>query len=456
MRAQSTSPGQGEHWSSGAGFVLAATGAAVGLGNIWRFSFLAGQNGGGAFVLIYIACVFVIGMPIMLAELALGNQGGGSAVHSIRTLVARTASPGLWRLIGVLSVFIPFVGIAYYSVVGGWTVDYALQGLAGKAGSASGAAASAGFAAMQASPWRLLLMHSLFMTGVILVLIRGVQGGIEAVAKVLMPALFVMLAGLMAYALVTGDAGRGLSFLFRPDFSAVTGKTVILAAGQAFFSLAIGVGIMITFGAYVPKGVSLARAVGVIALADTGVALMAGMVIFPLVFAQGLNPAGGPGLIFVTLPTAFGHMPGGAIVGAVFFLLLFFAAFTTGIGTMQPVVAWAEERPGMTRTRATLAAGLGAWAIGIAALLSFNIWKGFIPLAGVPGFAKKGIFDTLDFSIASVLLPFNGFLIALFTGWVAARLLRGKLGLPPLWESVWIWSLRLLVPAAIVLIAIWK
>ena len=456
MAAADTSGAQGEHWSSGLGFVLAATGAAVGLGNIWRFSFLAGENGGGAFVLIYAACVLAVGLPIMLAELVLGKQGGGSAIHSIRTLVAETGSPRIWQVIGVLSIFIPFVGIAYYSVVGGWTVDYALQGLAGHAGSADGAQAASRFDAMLASPWRLLLMHSLFMAGVMAVLMRGVQGGIEAAARLLMPALFVMLAGLMAYALVTGDAARGLGFLFRPDFSAVTGKTVILAAGQAFFSLAIGVGIMITFGAYVPKEVSLVRAAGIIALADTGVALMAGMVIFPLVFAQGLDPAGGPGLIFVTLPTAFGHMPGGAIVGAVFFLLFFFAAFTTGIGTLQPVVAWAEEHWRLDRVRATLVTGLGAWLIGIAALLSFNIWKGFIPLKAVPGFARKGIFDTLDFSIASVLLPLNGFLIALFTGWVAARLVRGMSGLPPLWENVWLWTLRLVVPAVIILIAVWK
>ncbi len=456
MAATDKTVTQSEHWSSGLGFVLAATGAAVGLGNIWRFSFLAGQNGGGAFVLIYVACVLLIGLPIMLAELVLGKQGGGSAIHSIRTLAARTKSSRLWQVIGILSIFIPFVGIAYYSVVGGWTVDYALQGLAGQAGSLDGAAAASRFDAMLASPWRLLAMHSLFMAGVMAVLMRGVQGGIEAVAKLLMPALFVMLAGLMVYALMTGDAARGLAFLFRPDFSAVTGKTVILAAGQAFFSLAIGVGIMITFGAYVPRDVSLVRAAGVIALADTGVALMAGMVIFPLVFAQGLDPAGGPGLIFVTLPTAFGHMPGGAIVGAVFFLLLFFAAFTTGIGTLQPVVAWAEERWRLNRAMATLVTGIGAWTIGIAALLSFNIWKGFMPLAAVPGYAKKGIFDILDFTIASVLLPLNGFLIALFTGWVTAELVRGKLGLPPLWENLWIWSLRLLVPAAIILIALWK
>ncbi len=445
-----------KHWSSNLGFILATTGAAVGLGNLWRFSFLAGENGGGAFVLIYIACVLVIGMPIMLAELALGRSGGGSATHAIKALVNKTGANRAWTLIGALSIFIPFVGIAYYSVVGGWTVDYATQGLAGRVASIDGATAATRFDAMLASPWRLLLAHSVFMIGVMLVLIRGVQGGIEALSRLLMPALFIMLTGLMFYALTRGDAAQALQFLFSPDWSAVTGKTIILAAGQAFFSLAIGVGIMITYGAYVPTTISLGRSVAIIALVDTTVAIMAGLAIFPLVFAQGLDPAGGPGLIFVTLPTAFGQMPGGVVVGAVFFILLFFAAFTTGIGTLEPVVSWMEERRKMTRTRGTLVAGIAAWFVGIAALLSFNIWKDIHPLNAVPGFEGKAVFDAMDFAIASVLLPFNGFLIALFTGWVVAHLTRGKLGLAPVLESIWIWTLRLVIPVAIILIAVWK
>lgn len=447
---------QGKHWSSGLGFILATTGAAVGLGNLWRFSFLAGENGGGAFVLIYIACVLLIGMPIMLAELVLGREGGGSAIASIKTLIAKSGANGVWKIIGVLSVFIPFVGIAYYSVVGGWTVDFAAQGLLGNIPSTDGAAANTRFETMLASPWRMLIAHSLFMGAVMLVLIRGVQGGIEALSKILMPTLFILLAGLVVYALMVGDAARALEFLFRPDFSAVTGKTVVYAAGQAFFSLAIGVGVMITYGAYVPHGISLVRSVAIISLVDTAVALMAGLAIFPLVFANGLDPAGGPGLLFVILPTAFGQMTGGAFVGAAFFVLLFFAAFTTGVGTLEPVVAWLEERRNISRTMGTLMAGIAAWAIGIGALLSFNIWQGFAPLNLIPGFAGKGIFDTLDFAIASILLPFNGLVIALFTGWVVASLVRGKLGMAPALESVWIWSLRVLVPAAIVLIALWK
>ncbi len=445
-----------KRWSSGLGFILATTGAAVGLGNLWRFSFLAGENGGGAFVLIYIACVFLIGIPIMLAELALGRAGGGSAIHSIKALITKTGSNNGWNIIGVLSVFIAFVGIAYYSVVGGWTVDFAVQGLAGKVASADGVVATGRFEAMLANPWRLLLVHSIFLGSVMLVLVRGVQGGIEALSRILMPALFIMLAGLMSYALVTGDTAQALTFLFSPDWSAVTGKTIIVAAGQAFFSLAIGVGVMITYGSYVPEGISLGRSVAIIALIDTGVALMAGLAIFPLVFAQGLDPAGGPGLIFVTLPTAFGQMSGGAFVGATFFILLFFAAFTTGIGTLEPVVAWMEERRGISRTRGTLLAGTAAWAVGIAALFSFNIWKTFFPLNAVPGFVGKGIFDVMDFAIASILLPFNGFVIALFTGWIVARLVRGKLGLPSLLESLWVWVLRIVVPLAIILIAVWK
>ncbi len=445
-----------KHWSSGLGFILATAGAAVGLGNLWRFPFLAGENGGGAFVLIYIACVFLIGMPIMLAELALGRTGGGSAMHSVRTLITQSGANRGWQFIGVLSIFIPFIGVAYYSVVGGWAVDYAAHGMIGKVASESGELAGARFDIMLANPWRMLAAHSVFMGGIMLVLIRGVHGGIEAISKVLMPMLFLLLAGLMVYALKVGDTARAMDFLFSPDWSAVTGKTIILAAGQAFFSLAIGVGVMITYGAYVPNTISLGRSVAIVALVDTAVALVAGIAIFPFVFSQGLDPAGGPGLIFVTLPTAFGQMSGGMVVGAAFFLLLFFAAFTTGIGTLEPVVSWMEERRGMSRTRGTLLAGFGAWFVGIAALLSFNLWSHIHPFNLVPGYDGKSIFDTMDFTIASVLLPFNGLLIALFTGWAVPRLVRGHLGLSPRIETLWIWVLRLLIPFAIILIAVWK
>ncbi len=446
----------GESWSSGTGFILATAGAAVGLGNLWRFPFLAGENGGGAFVLIYIFCVAVIGIPIMLAELALGREGGGNAVQSIKSLIARNGASRLWLALGGMSIFIPFVGISYYAVVGGWVVDFAATGLMGQAGAADGAAAQARYEKMLNEPVRLLLTHSVFMIGVMAVLINGVQGGIERLSKLLMPALFILLFALMIYAALTADFIRAATFLFRPDFSAVTGKTIVLAAGQAFFSLAIGVGVMITYGAYVPRKISLAHAVGLICLVDTGAALLAGLVIFPFVFAHGLDPAGGPGLLFVTLPSAFGQMAGGAIVGAVFFLLLFFAAFTTGVGTLEPVVAWAEKKPGMTRLRATLLTGAATWVLGIAALLSFNVLSEFTPLSSVPGYAGKNIFDIMDFTIANILLPFNGLMIALFAGWVAHRTLRGKVGLSSLMESIWVWSLRLAVPIVIILIAFWK
>ncbi len=440
-------------WSSGMGFVLAAAGAAVGLGNLWRFPFLAGENGGGAFVLIYIGCVLVIGLPIMLAELVLGREGGGSALLTMRRLTENGKAHSAWRAVGFLSVLIPFVGIGYYSVAGGWVVDFSFSAVLGEAGSPSGEAASSRFNDMLGDPVRLLTAHSVFMLGVILVLVRGVQGGIEKLSKILMPALFTLLIGLVLYAALNADMAAATKFLFQPDFSKVTGQTVVMAAGQAFFSLAIGVGIMITYGSYVPGGVSLVRSVGIICVMDTLVALLAGLVIFPFVFAEGLDPSSGPGLMFVTLPTAFGQMAGGAVVGGLFFMLLFFAAFTTGIGTMEPVVAWAEEKQGMTRKKATVVVGFLAWLVGILALLSFNVWQDVRPLGFLLAFADKGVFDSLDFVIASVLLPLNGLLIALFTGWVICKKVNGTLGLPPVVEQLWGWSLRIVVPVAILLIA---
>ena len=300
---------------------------------------------------------------------------------------------------------------------------------------------------------RLFFFHALFMGGVIAVVAQGVQKGLERAAKLMMPALFVMLLGLVAYAAATGDFGRGLAFLLDPDFSKLTWRAVLLAVGQAFFSLAIGIGAMMTFGAYLDPKDSLARSAGQICATDTAVALLAGLAIFPIVFALGIDPGEGPGLIFETLPRAFAEIPGGQILGLVFFLLVFFAAFTTGIATLEPVVAWAATR-GISRS--ALASGGAAWVIGAAAALSFNIWQDVHPLALLPGFESRTVFDTLDYAIAAILLPVNGMLIALFVGWVVPQaVLKAEVGLGDGLEALWRLFLRVLAPAAIAAILIW-
>jgi len=446
---------RGPRWSSHMAFVLTAAGAAVGLGNLWRFPFIAGENGGGAFVLVYLAAVALIGFPVMTAELMVGRRGRGNAGHAVRAVCEEARASPLWRVIGGLSIFIPFVGIGYYSVIAGWTVDYMVAFIAtGGFGFDSPEAYQARFQAMQGSPMRLLLLHAAFMAGVILVVAHEIHAGIERVAKILMPALFVLLLIVVGFAAVDGDMARGLAFLFQPDFSQLTWRGVLLALGQAFFSLAVGIGALMTFGSYLDRADSVARSAAQICVTDTAVALLAGIAIFPIVFAFGLDPAEGAGLTFVTLPVAFGEMAGGYIVGSAFFVLLFFAAFTTGVATLEPVVSWLIDR-GVVRRRAAWLSGGAAWGLGALAAMSFNAWRGFKPLGFLSGWEERTLFDILDFSIASLLLPLNGLLIALFVGWAVRRaMVVDELGGESALISQWRALLRFAVPAAILAILV--
>lgn len=445
----------GPRWSSHLAFVLTASGAAVGLGNLWRFPFMAAENGGGAFVIVYLAAVALVGFPVMLAELMIGRRGRGNAEQAVDALSREVSAPGFWRVIGALSIFIPFVGIGYYSVIAGWVVDYMVGFIAsGGFDFTEPAAYEQRFADMLASPGRLFLLHLLFMGGLVFVVAREIQDGIERVAKFMMPGLFLILVGLVIFAAFKGNFREGVAFLFAPDFSELTGRSVLLALGQAFFSLAVGIGAMMTFGAYMQDDDSVPIAAAQICITDTAVALLAGLAIFPLVFAFGLETTGGEGLVFVALPTAFAGMTGGYFVGSAFFILLFFAAFTTGVATLEPVVSWLIGR-GMTRKRAALLSGAAAWLLGAAAALSFNTWEHVYPLAFLGGWETRTIFDILDFSIASLLLPINGMLIALFAGWAMPKALV-LAGRPLPGEIVAIWRLLLMgiVPAAILAILI--
>ena len=277
------------------------------------------------------------------------------------------------------------------------------------------------FNLLLASPWRLLLFHGLFIAAGVIVVARGVGQGIEAVSKYMMPALFAILIILVINSIFNADIARGIDFLFNPQFDKITPNVVFMALGQAFFSLAIGVGVMLTYGAYVPTNVSLPKAAFMIALADTAVAILAGVAIFPVVFANGLDPAGGEGLIFVTLPIAFGNMQAGYIVGLLFFILLFFAAYSSVLGMLEPVVSYLEEQRGYSRPKMAVLTGFFCWMLGISAALSFNVWSDLRPMAAVPYLADKNIFGLLDFSIANFLLPLNAMLIAIFAGWIMTR-----------------------------------
>lgn len=410
-----------EKWSSANVFMLATIGAAVGLGNLWRFPFVAGQNGGAAFLLIYIGFVLLLGIPVMMAELAMGRRGGGSPIASMRKLSAKVGASRSWAAIGWLSILIPLVGMSYYSVVGGWSIDYVIKAAMNSFAGFTGQESENTFNLVLASPWRLLFFQGLFIASGVFVVARGVGKGIEAVSKYMMPALFAILIILVLNSIFNADIARGIDFLFNPHFDKITPTVVFMAMGQAFFSLAIGVGVMLTYGAYVPTNVSLPKAAFMIALADTAVAVLAGVAIFPVVFANGLDPAGGEGLIFVTLPIAFGNMQFGYIVGVMFFVLLFFAAYSSVLGMLEPVVSFLEEHRGYSRPKMAVLAGFSSWVLGIAAVLSFNVWSDFRPMAVVPFLAEKNIFGLLDFAIANFLLPLNAMLIAIFAGWIMTR-----------------------------------
>ena len=440
-------------WSSRPAFILASAGAAVGLGNLWRFPFVAGENGGGAFVLTYIAFVILLGIPIMMAELSIGRRGKQSPVWSMRYLSNAEGASKKWQIIGWLSIGIPLIGRSYYSVVAGWAIDYIAKAAMNSFYGFDGGRSEQTFNALLASPLHLVILHTLFIGSAVFVVSRGIHGGIERISKIMMPTLFVLLIIMVINSIVAADIEAGMKFLFSPDFSKLTPAAIVIALGQAFFSVAIGVGVLMTYGSYMPKQFSIATSATTIALADTLVALLAGLAIFPVVFQYGLNPGGGPGLIFVTLPVAFGQMPGGHVLGFLFFILLFFAAFTTAIGMLEPIVSWFQDR-GFSRPKMAIVSGATAWFMGLAAVLSFNIWSDVHLLSMIPLVSQKDIFELIDFVISNLMLPLNALLISVFAGWIMARQSTlDELQISDNWTyKYWRFSIRYIAPIAIAMI----
>ncbi len=444
-------------WSSRWGFMLAAVGVAIGLGNLWRFPFIAGENGGGAFVLIYIIFVAVISFPIMAGELVIGKLGGASAVESMRRLTSDLQVSKFWSSIGWMSVLAPFVGLSYYAIVAGWSFYYIYAGASGQFSGLTAETSGALFGEFQNRIGLMSLVHFTFIAITVWIVGRGIKGGIEWATKLMMPLLFILLMILVVYGAFTEGFGRAVDFLFYPDFSQLNSKGVLMAMGQAFFSVAIGVGAMITYGAYLKSKTSLPRAAAFICTADTVVAVLAGLAIFPIVFSAGLSPAEGPELIFVTLPIGFGEMPGGQIIGPLFFILLFFAALTSSIGMLEPVVSWLEEKlTDMPRLGVAAIAGGAAGVLGLPSLFSFNILNDVRPMALIDGLADKSIFGTVDFAVSSIILPLNALLITLFAGWILKSKLTREIltfrkeGGYRYWQII----VRYLAPIAILIVLI--
>jgi NSS family neurotransmitter:Na+ symporter len=410
-----------ETWSSRTVFLLAAIGAAVGLGNIWRFPYLVGENGGSAFVLVYIVCIAVVGIPILIAELMMGRRGRMSPIGTMTVLAKEAGASRHWRKAGWLAVITIFLAGTFYYVVASWVLAYVLLAVEGAFTGIDGVGARNVFSTLMSDPLRLSLWFGIFMAMTIFVVASGIRDGLERAVKFLMPSLFVLLIVMVAYAAYVGDFGRGMSFLFQFDASKITPSVVLAAIGQAFFTLGIAQAVMITYAAYIPSHVRLPQAAVVIAAADLVVAILAALMIFPIVFANGLEPGSGPGLIFETLPIAFGQMPGGRIFASLFFILVAIAALTSTISGVEPVVSWAEEHHGWKRKRVAILVGLAIWLVGLASVFSFNIWSGFTPLDMFQTFQGKTIFDLLEYLAVNVMMPVNGLLIAVFAGWLMSK-----------------------------------
>ena len=403
------------HWSSRTGFILAVAGSAVGLGNIWKFPYITGENGGGAFVLVYLLCVMGIGLPIMMAEILLGRRGRRNPITTMKILGDEEAHKGaIWRVVGVNGLIAGVFILSFYSVIAGWSLAYIFQNLSGTFTSATAESMTSFYDNMLSSWQQLLGWHTLFMLMTIIVVARGVERGLERAVRVLMPALFIMQIILVIYAFNHGAWEEGVRFLFQPDWSKLTGDAVLIAMGQAFFTLSIGMGAVMAYGAYLPQNTSIVGTSVAVVLADTVVAILAGLIIFPIVFQNGLSPSEGEGLVFKTLPLAFGNMTGGLFFGTLFFLLVTLGAWTSSIGLIEPGVAWLIESKGVSRAWAAWLIGLIVWVVGLATVFSFNLLADFRFLRGT-------LFDNIDYLTTNIMLPLGGLLIAIFAGWIMCR-----------------------------------
>lgn len=432
-------------FGSGSGFLLAALGSAIGLGNIWRFSYVAGENGGGAFLIVYLVVVFLVGIPLLLGELALGRSVQRESAAAFEAL----APASRWRHLGLLGVIVAALILAYYCVIAGWVLKYLWLHLSGSTQGLAGVGFSTGFRSFIAHPVEPIAWQFVAMLLTTAIVIAGVERGIERVSKWLMPVLGLLMVGLALHSITMPGFQRGVDFLFRPDWVALTRPEVYLAAlGQAFFSIGLAMGVMVTYGSYVDQDRHLPRAAAAVALGDSFFAVMGGLIIFPAVFSFGLDPSQGPALAFVVLPEVFSAMAGGAWIGAAFFALLTIAALTSAVSLLEVTVAFAMHRFGWSRARASLGLGGLIFVLGTPASLGYGPWAGFTLLGG------RAVLDAVDFVAADILLPLNGLLIAIFLGWVwkrqdaleACGLSTGLLG------RLWRLSLRYVVPLLVFLV----
>lgn len=431
-------------WNSRWSFVLATTGSAIGLGNIWKLPYMIGVNGGSAFVLIYILSILCVGIPLLMTEIMLGRRVQKNPIDAMKSLAKESSRSNNWKYVGGMGMLTGVMILCFYSVIGSWVLSYisiaVQEGFTGITTEQS----SANFGNLLASPLTLLFWHTLFMIITMGVVSRGVTSGLERANNFLIPALFIILFILLGYSMSVGDMQTSFDFMFKPDFSKISPITALAALGHAFFSLSIGMGSVMVYGSYLKKDVSISRTSIYIAIADTLLGLLVGLAIYALVFANHLDPSEGPGLIFQTLPIAFGQMPWGNFFGILFFILVAFAASTSAISLVEPTIAWIVENTRINRQQACLGLGLFIWSIGISVLLSFNIWQDVTIIFGL------GIFDTLDKLTSTIMLPLGGLLMAIFAGYfMKKRHSKDELDLTAKTYNLWRMANNIIAPIAI-------
>lgn len=434
-------------WSSQTLFVMAAVGSAVGLGNIWKFPYITGENGGGAFVLVYLACVLLIGIPVLLAEIAMGRAGQANPVQTMADLARVSRASRLWILLGLNGVLAGALILSFYTVVAGWAAAYFIKSLQGDLVGISAADSEIGFAALLANPYELIFWHTVLSLFTVIVVSKGVRSGLERAISFMVPGLLLILLVLLGYATTTGGFAQSVAFLFAPDFSKLSWQAVLVAMGHAFFTLSIGLGTMMVYGSYLNQQHSIVKAGVWIAVADTLVALIAGLVIFSIVFANQLQPGAGPGLLFQTLPIAFGQMSGGWFFGTLFFALVIMAALSSAISLMEPVVSWFDQNWGIRRAKAAWLLGALIWLLGIGTVLSFNHWADWHLLG------DRTFFESVDFVTANIMLPLGGLLISVFVAWVmTAKQRQQQIELTSGWMTALVADLKWVAPVAILVV----
>jgi len=437
------------HFSSTFGFLMAATGFAVGLGNIWRFPYITGENGGGAFVIVYLGCALIIGIPILVAELLLGRMGQGNPPLAMENVARANGKSPAWKYAGHLNLLTAFTIQGTYCVVAGWVLWYLFKAVTTGFSGITAEAAATQFNGVLGSVTGMLIWAAVALLLTSAIIYAGVNDGIERSVRVLMPTLFLLMVVLVIFNATQAGFGDALAYLFTPDFSKIDGGTFLAAVGQAFFSIGVGMAGMLIFGSYLPQEVSITKCVLIIIIIDTCVALFAGLMIFPMIFRFGMDPAGGPGLIFQALPVAFAQMPGGHFVAILFFTLLSVAAVTSMVGLMEPLVAWVEKTFDLPRHQATLTMFAAISALGVLSVLSYNVIADWT-------IGSRDLNGILDYLANQVMLPLGGLLIAIFAAWQVSKAnLKAELPLMPYMVfELWHLLLRFLLPIAIIVILV--